>query len=115
MILFTAALTLMATMLVIPGWLALKNSHSPSNAVLMLPLLGIGVWYVAAAVGLGAQSLGNLIEVPAVALVSVLTAYACVILVRRRVLPRRVTFSAAFGIVVMTALALRLVMPLIPE
>ncbi|MBI4880172.1 MAG: hypothetical protein HY812_11015 [Planctomycetes bacterium] len=78
-----------------------------------MPALGIGAWILLASLGVGAQSLGNFVEIPGVTVVAVVVAY-----VKLGLFPRstgHISTVGTFAVVLMTAIAFRVLMPHLPE
>ena len=115
MVVSLAALTILAVLVILPGWLWFRRRNIQSAWLLALPIFGIGLWLVLVAAGLGAQSLANLVEVPVIAVVAAIAAYAkFLVFDRSTVLYSRGTFIA-FVVVAVATFGLRLFMPALPE
>jgi hypothetical protein len=108
-------ISIVATLCVLPGWIWAKRHRPWSGWVLALPFLGIGFWGVLAMLGLGSQSLGNVVEVLIIAASAVVISYLVFVLIGR------LNFSVARGTaiayiaVAVVAACLRLFMPVLPE
>jgi hypothetical protein len=88
------------------------------KAVWWLPFIGAPAtlgWITLVALGVGPQSLSNIVELVGLAALSVVLCYAQVLLLDRHLPhPRRTSTWIALGLVA-TAVVLRLSMPLLPE
>lgn len=115
MIVLLVALLAGSAGLNLPAWLAARARGETPR---WLPFIGapaILAWVVLVAVGVGPQSLSNVVEVVAVAALSVVLCYAQVFLLDRLLPdPRRTSVTLALALVAIAAL-LRLTMPLLPE
>ena len=115
MIALAALVVLISTSLIVPGWICAKRSGNGGVAVMSLPLVGIGMWFALSAMGVGAQSLSNIIEIFPIAVLSIAVAYLVLFALRRRLASRHMLFSVAVGAVVMFVVCLRLLVPVLPE
>lgn len=61
-LLFLASVILLPMALIYPGWSRADQRLRQGATVLFLPLMGIALWCALVWLGLGAQSLGNLVE-----------------------------------------------------
>lgn len=113
MIVMSAMLAVLGAALIAPGWFWARARAPQSLWLYVLPALGIGAWIVLAAVGVGAQSLGNLVEMPGVAVVAVVVAYGKLVLFTRRT--GAMGTIVAVGVVLLAAAAFRVLMPQLPE
>jgi hypothetical protein len=110
-----ALVIVVAGLLILPGWLWARRRSSQSGWLLLLPLPGVAVWVALTAVGIGAQSLANVIEIFAVAGAAVIAAYLKFLVLDRRFQGPYVSGLAALVGVVVVTMALRLLMPSLPE
>lgn len=115
MIVFFLIVSLVATALILPGWLWAKRQQSQSPWVLFLPVSGMGFWFVLVMLCIGPQSLSNLVEVPIVAIVAVVVAYLKIFAIDKQLKKPRHGEVIAYAVVASVALGLRLFMPLLPE
>lgn len=115
MLIFFAAITFFATLLMVPGWLLARKWHSQSLWFLGMPLVGITLWVLLSILGIGAQSLANLVEVFVVAISAVMAAYLKFLVFDRQASMSALGVRIALAIVVIVTLSLRLCMPLLPE
>jgi hypothetical protein len=112
---FFAVVSFFAVGLIVPGWLWFRRSQSQSQWLLVLPPVGVLFWVTLTALGIGPQSLSNVLEVFFVAVSAVLSVYfKFLVLDRVLSLPSRGT-TVPFFIVGAVALGLRLLMPALPE
>jgi len=108
-------LSLLGAALIAPGWLWAKK-HNPQTLLLfLLPVAGIGLWVLLTAFGIGAQSLSNLIEVLGVVVAAVVAAYLKFLVFDRRFGNKPLGVVAAFVIVAVVTIAIRLFTPQFPE
>jgi len=115
MILFFAVLLCVSSTLNVPVWWLARRR---GEAAWWLPLLGVpavGVWIALAALGVGPQSLANVLEVIGLAGLSVLACHAQVLLLDRWLPASRRTTLVLSATLVCVAVLLRLWMPLLPE
>lgn len=106
--------SLLAVLLIIPGWLWCRRKHQQTAWTLALPPIGIGLWAVLTDLGVGSQSLGNIVEVFVIAALAVLTAYVKFLLLDKVGLSR-FGVVAAYVVVGVLTVGLRLFMPSISE
>ncbi|NQT60521.1 MAG: hypothetical protein HQ557_16210 [Bacteroidetes bacterium] len=106
-------LVLMSIILILPGWYAARKKFPQNPAILGAGLVGVSFWILIASLGIGPQSLSNLIETPIVAVTAVIIAYVKMFLLESK----KIKFATmiSFGMIIIVVLALRLFMPLIPE
>jgi len=99
----------------LPGWMF---ARSRNQATWWLPFVGtpaILVWMLLVSVGVGPQSLANIVEAMALTALSVVACYTQVLLLNRRFPAFRRTSGSLLIALIGVAVLLRLFMPLIPE
>ncbi|MBE1159102.1 hypothetical protein [Dyella acidiphila] len=106
--------SVLAIVLIMPGWLWCGRKRHQTMWLLALPPLGIGLWAALAKLGVGAQSLGNIVEALVIAAVAVLMAYVKFLLLDRAGFSRSGVI-AAYVVVAVVTVGLRLFMPSMPE
>ena len=112
-VLFT--ILVMPGLLIIPGWYWSNKLQPQSLWICLLPTIGLALWLVLVSLGFGAQSLSNVIEVPIIVGVAVVAAYLnFFVFVRSPTLNPYRTYLAV-AIVALAAIALRALMPVLPE
>lgn len=115
MIVLALLLVLISTAIIVPGWLGAKRSGAGGVAAMFLPLIGIGLWFALVAMGVGAQSLSNIIEIFPIAIYAIVVAYLVLLALRRKLASVRILYFAAFGALVLLVVCLRLLMPVLPK
>jgi|GEM_PF-6976314 len=110
-----AAAGIWGALLIVPGWVSLPRGHAVGRVVFFLPALGVAAWVALVAVGVGEQSLSNVVEVLFVQAFAVVAAYVLLILAARDGQGRRLVGVMAFAAVLAFAVVLRLTMPGLPE
>lgn len=100
----------------VPAWLyARRRRAGTTPPILVLGAPAIVVWVLLTMLGVGAQSLSNLVETLMLAALSVVLCYGQVFLLDRLLpSPRRTSLGLAAGLILVGVL-LRLFMPLLPE
>lgn len=106
-------LGIITILLILPGWNAAFKKFPQNPAILGIGLVGVAFWVLAASLGLGPQSLSNLIETPIVAASAVLIAYIKMFLLESKKV--KYATSISFGAIIIVVMGLRLFMPYIPE
>jgi hypothetical protein len=114
MVAVALAISLLAILLIIPGWLWFSRNHPQAVWLLALPPFGIGLWLALAAFGIGPQSLGNLVEIPVIAVAAVLGAYLKILLLDKFDIKKYVIL-VIYMLVSIACISLRLLMPVISE
>jgi hypothetical protein len=114
-IVFFLVVSLVATALILPGWLWAKRQKPQSPWLLLLPVSGVGFWFVLAMLRIGPQSLSNLIEIPIVAIVAVVVVYLKIFAIDKQLKIPAFGEAIPYVVVASVALGLRLLMPLLPE
>lgn len=115
LIVVTLLLILIATVAILPGWQKSKSIGTPAHATLLIPMTGIGLWFALAYAGVGAQSLSNFIEVLAVVPGTVLVAYLAQRAMRNSPGKGQRPAVFAYVAVALCVVALRVLMPVLPE
>jgi hypothetical protein len=115
MVVLFGALSIVAILIILPGWLFFRRRNAQSVWLLALPIFGIGFWLALAAAGLGSQSLANIVEVFGIATFAIVAAYIKFLAFdRSAALYSRGTFIA-FAAVAVVTVGIRLFMPILPE
>ena len=115
MLVLSAIVSVVAALLILPGWLRARKWHPQSLWLFGLPLAGIAFWMFLTFLRIGAQSLSNVIEIFAVAAAAIVASY-----LKFLALDRRMGLGSASAIVVLiivavVTLGLRMFMPVLPE
>lgn len=98
-----------------PAWMYSRRRRDESAWLLFLPAPAILVWVILTGLGVGAQSLSNLVEAVALAGGGVLLCYVKVFLVDRSARNARGTTLGMLLLLIIAAVLARLFMPLLPE
>ena len=106
-------IVLISIIMMLPGWYASQKKFPQSPAILGVSLAGVSFWILIASLGIGPQSLSNLIETPIVAAAAVFLAYIKMFLLESKKVKYATLIS--YGMIIIIVMALRLFMPLIPE
>jgi hypothetical protein len=101
-------------LLLVPAW-AYARRKGESWGFLFFHWPAIFFWVLLTAVGYGAQSLSNLMELLLIAAAAVVVGYLKVFVVDRSVASPNLSTFAAAGLLLAVALALRSLMPVLPE
>ena len=115
MILLLTILATVAGVLILPGWYWSNKSRPQPAMICLLPVAGLILWLLLISLGFGAQSLANVMEAPMIAAVAVMAAYS------KFFIFDRVSALSPYGkifvivAVLVTTVALRTFMPVIPE
>ena len=112
---FFAMVSLVAALLILPGWLLARKWHPQSLWFFGLPLVGNALWLLPTILHIGAQSLANVIEVFAVTAVAIVASYLKFFAFDRRAGTGSLGTTVAVVSVAVVALSLRLFMPGLPE
>ena len=106
---------IIAGILILPGWYWANKDQPQELWICLLPAAGLAFWMLLMGLGVGAQSLANLVEAPMIAGVAVVAAYLrFFVLVKSPTLNPYGTFIAVAA-VILAAIALRAFMPVLPE
>lgn len=115
LLLFLASIVLLPMALIYPGWRKADQGKMQGAAVLFLPLMGIVLWGALIFAGLGAQSMSNLIEVYIVCAMAVSIAYIKFYLFDYKFQSAWKSTVAACAMLAIAVIALRMLMPVLPE
>ena len=110
-----AMVSIVAALLIVPGWLMARKWHPQSLWLLALPLAGNAFWLLLTILHIGAQSLANVIEVFAVAAAAIAASYLKFLVFDRRAGMGSLGAILLVVIVAVITLGLRLFMPALPE
>jgi len=108
-------LTVIAGILILPGWYW-ANKRQPQDAwICFLPAAGLALWMLLTALGFGAQSLANFVETPMIAGVAVVAAYLKFFVFDN--ISALSSYGKVFAIaaVMLATIVLRTFMPVLPE
>ena len=115
MTLLLPLLFLVATLLCIPAYIVSYRRRTESKWLPFVMLPGLALWVMLTALGYGAQSLSNIVEVLWLLVAGVLSVYIKVYYVDPRLQkPRQATYLI-LGCLLVAALLLRTFMPVLPE
>ena len=115
MITFVVLLLLIAALVILPGWLYFGRTSPQPKWLFAVPVFGIGLWVALTYIGIGAQSLSNVVEVFAVATSAVASAYVKFFLLDRSAGLKSKSTVLILTVVVLTTVCLRLFTPPLPE
>ena len=101
--------------LIIPAWLYSRSRRPTSSWLPCMAVPAIGVWVLLIYLGVGAQSLANVVELPALTALGIVVAYTQVFVLDSRLGSAPRTTWVLTASLVVVAGAMRLVMPSIPE
>jgi len=101
--------------LIYPAYLASRRRGDESRLLVVAPVPAVVVWGAVTATGFGAQSLSNIVEVFAVFGLGVVLAYVKVFIVDKTPGEARASTYWLVGLLVASALILRVTMPILPE
>jgi hypothetical protein len=108
-------MSLLAALLIVPGWVWAKPHRPWSGWIFALPFAGVGLWVVLAVLGLGSQSSGNIVETLIVVVSAVIASYSLLFLSRRFNFTQAKGTAIAYAAVLAIVLFLRLFMPALSE
>jgi len=108
-------LILIVVALTIPAWSYARRRDRGSHWLLILWLPAVILWIVLSGLGVGAQSLSNLIEVFWLMAAGIVLSYLKVFIVDRHIASRQGITPALMAALALAALLLRLFMPILPE
>jgi hypothetical protein len=108
-------MVILGVLLILPGWLWARKKVSQTPLILGLPIVGIVMWIGLTSLGMGAQSLSNIVEIFIVFAVSICSAYFKFIFFNRRTKHRSHGTLYAIPIVLLVTIGLRLFMPTLSE
>lgn len=115
MIVMALVVSFLAMLLIVPGWLWVRRTRPQTSWLLALPFIGMALWLALAALGVGAQSLSNVIELLVLAAAAVVFSYLNFFVFDRSTTLGGKNTIVTFLLVGLVALCLRLFMPVIPE
>lgn len=98
-----------------PGWRATRGYGNGGIGIFFIPLFSMCFWYVVAVMHIGPASLANLIELPVVAILSVVVAYIGFFVLRRKPAFGKYWPGAPYASMMVFVVLLRLLMPGLPE
>ena len=98
-----------------PAYSASRRQGDESRVLVVAPIPAIVAWGIVTALGFGAQSLSNIVEVFTIFGLGVVLAYAKVFVVDRAYGRARVSTYGLVALLLMLALVLRATMPILPE
>ncbi len=101
--------------LCLPGWRLSCRRGSESVWLLFCATPAMLVWFWLSSIGVGAQSLANLVEFPLLAVAGVVSCYVKVFVVDKWVETPRYSTYGLVALLVAAAVLLRLFMPSLPE
>jgi hypothetical protein len=112
---FLAGLVGLPALLILPAWLYGRSHLGASFALPFVAVPAHAIWSLLVYLGIGAQSLANILELYVLAGLSVVLAYLQVFVVDPRSRqPKRTTLYLT-GVLVAVAFILRALMPNLPE
>lgn len=114
MIIVMLLTSVLAALFIAPGWFWFRRNIYQTAWLFALPLTGYVFWITLALFGVGSQGLGNFIELPMLALVAVVGAYAKFLLLDRSGM-RDYGALIIYAMVCIAAFGFRLFFPDIPE
>ncbi len=115
MIVMFVVVSLLATLLIFPGWLWLRRTRPQTLWFLALPFVSMALWVALTALGVGAQSLSNAIELLVVAASAIVFSYLTFFVFDRSATPGGKGAVVTFLLVCLVVIGLRLFMPVLPE
>lgn len=104
-----------AMLVILPGWLCARRTQFQTAWLLALPAVGIATWVGLAALNIGGQSMGNLIELFGVMAAAIVMAYVHLFGFSRVPKLRAWGSTIALAMVVLLAVGCRLLVPELPE
>ena len=110
-----AGLGLLLAVVCVPAYFYSRRNGTESVLLPVVWLPSLVVWFSLTVGGIGAQSLGNLVEVVCLVGGGVLLTYLKVLVVDRGLRRPRVTTLALAILLMVAAAAMRLLMPIVPE
>lgn len=98
--------------LLVPAWLVARgDKQSHAWRLLLVHVPAMALWVGLMFSGIGAQSLGNIVEGPILGAGAILLAYLKILVVDRFTSRHQITLLGAVGLLLIAALALRIFMP----
>ncbi len=107
--------SIIPALLILPGWHIARRWQVQSAWLFGLPFAANALWVALTIMGVGAQSLANLIELLVIAIVAVLAPYLKFFLIDRRIKVSALGNIFVVVLVILVTLGLRLLMPVLPE
>ena len=114
MVALALAYSLLAALLIVPGWLLFRRRRHQTVWLFVLPPFAIGLWSILATFGIGPQSMGNFVELLVVSMAAILAAYLKMFLLDKFGMQKYGNLIAYMAVATV-ALGLRLFMPVFPE
>ena len=108
-------MSIIGVLLILPGWFWVRRKTPQIPFVLGLPILGIVLWIGLTYMGIGAQSLSNIVETFIIFAVSISSAYVKFFIFDRSIKHRPYGNFYVFAVVILVTLWFRLFMPQLPE
>ncbi len=108
-------LTIIAGILILPGWYWANKGQPQKFWICFLPAAGLALWMLLTALGFGAQSLANLVETPVIAGVAVVAAYLKFFVFDKSSALNSYGKIFAIAAVMLATIILRTIMPVLPE
>jgi hypothetical protein len=108
-------MAIIGALLILPGWIWARKKVSQTPFILGLPIVGIVSWIGLTSIGIGAQSLSNIVEIFIVFAVSICSAYLKFAFFDRNMNHKSHGTFYASAIVLFVTIGLRLFMPTLPE
>jgi hypothetical protein len=114
MIAVILGISFLGILLIAPGWFWFRRNHSQTAWLLVLPIFGAGLWLTLAVLGIGPQSLSNVVEMFFIVAAAVLVTYIK-FLVLDRIRVKKYGPWLAYAAIGVVTIIIRLYMPDIPE
>lgn len=108
-------LTIIAGILILPGWYWANKDQPQDVWICFLPAAGLALWMLLTALGFGAQSLANLVEAPMIVGISVVVAYLKFFVFDKGAALNSYGKLFAIVAVILATVVLRAFMPVLPE
>lgn len=108
-------LTIIAGILILPGWYWANKGQPQDVWICFLPAAGLALWMLLTALGFGAQSLANLVETPMIAGIAVVVAYLKFLVFDKGSALNSYGKLFAIVTVILATVLLRTFMPVLPE
>jgi len=108
-------MAIIGVLIILPGWIWARKQTTQNLMILFAPVVGIAFWVGLTAMGIGPQSLANIIETFIVLAVSIISPYLKFFIFDRNMQHRSCGVLYVFLIIFIVTLGLRLLMPQIPE
>lgn len=108
-------MTIIGVLIILPGWLWARKQRTQNPVILLVPVVGTAFWFGLTAMGIGPQSLANIVEVFYVFIASIILPYIKFFILDRSLQHRSRGIYYVFLAILILTLGLRLLMPQIPE